>query len=51
VAVSADGKRNVVACTKDCASLIETCDLESASREIVDGTFSCPTFVRDAKSR
>ena len=39
VAVSADGKRNVVACAKDCASLIETCDFEDAFREIVDGAF------------
>ena len=37
--VYTDGKRNVVACAKDCAWLIETCDFKNAFREIVNGTF------------
>jgi hypothetical protein len=39
VAVSADGKRNVVARAKDCAKLIETCDFEDTSSQIVNGCF------------
>jgi hypothetical protein len=40
VAVSADGKRNFVARAKDCASLIETCDFEDTSSQIVNGCLS-----------
>ena len=39
VAVSADGKRNLIARAKNRPELIETCDFEDTSSQIVNGSF------------